>query len=78
MTISDVTKHLMSSAEGLSEGESLHDILYQPDFDSAKTTCDWRNYVDDDVLVVWEYLGLEARLVAYLQAKNLANAEEWE
>ena len=39
---------------------------------------DWRNYIPDEICRMWENLPIEARLVAMIITKTIADREEWE
>jgi hypothetical protein len=46
------------------------EAIGDPQWDHASRTNDWRNYVDGDVIDLWAFLCVEAKLVAYLTAAS--------
>ncbi len=44
------------------------DAIDDPQWERACHTNDWRSVVVDSVVDIWPFLGVEARLVAYLTA----------
>jgi len=44
--------------------------IQDPQWDKARRTNDWRNYIEPDLIDVWEQLSDEARLSAYLTAAS--------
>ena len=58
-------------------GEAIEE-LEQADFENTRKCHDWRNHVAYDVVEVWDSLSLEGRLVAFLQAEQMADREDWD
>jgi len=63
----------------LKRGYSAHEVLIflcNPEFAKADRIHNWRNYVPDEIIMLWDNLGEEARMVAYVIASEQAD-KEW-
>lgn len=79
----DSTDKLIALAN--SESRNNHDrewwlnfLTDEECFDDVRKVHDWRNYVPSEVVEVWNYLPLDARLIAFAMAENRARNEEWD
>ena len=68
---------LMNEARKVSIDYYIQQIE-KPGFQFAGKCHDWRNHVNSVVQEVWDQLRLEAKLVAFVTACELAHREEWE
>lgn len=48
------------------------------DFANTSKVHDWRNHVSYVVADLWNELSMESRMVAFIAAKDAADAEEWD
>lgn len=53
-------------------------LTENPDFDKCRKYYDWKNYIPDMLKKHWESLSYQARICAYLVAKNQADKENWQ
>ena len=50
----------------------------RPEWDKAGKVHDWRNYISEEVQVLWLALSLEVRAALARQAEDVASNEEWD
>lgn len=48
------------------------------DWENARRVHDWRNHVPEVIAHAWPLLDEQARVVAFLMASKMADAEEWD
>lgn len=53
------------------------DRIHDPQFQSH-VQHDWRNYIDDEVKLIWNHLTESARLALFVNAEIQARKEEWD
>lgn len=51
--------------------------LENPQWRDARKVHDWRNHIPETMQSIWDRLSMEARIVAYIFAKQAADREEW-
>ena len=68
-----MTEHILRAAaeriSGLSE-EEIGELMVSPDWGSHGGLYDWKDYVAQSVKDAWDQLGMEAKLVAFIQASH--------
>lgn len=53
-------------------------IWTHPCWSEAGKVHDWRNHVSERLRVIWETFSLGQKLALYMDAKDRADAEEWD
>lgn len=71
--LEEMVREWGASLEKVTARDAMH-----PDWGAASRVHDWRNHVTPAVRSRWLRLSAEARIVAYMAAKDAADAEEWE
>lgn len=59
-------------------GFSATKNILNPEWGNNDRVHDWRNYISTQLQDIWNELSLDARIVAYYIAKNIADREEWD
>lgn len=68
---------MASIAAGKPEADCLSEIEF-PKWDQNSQIHDWREYICDDLRLMWSGLSSDAKLIAYTTAANLARSEAWD
>lgn len=54
------------------------DIVKNPQFEKVGKVHDWRNYIPDCMIDVWDVLSLDAKIACFIMAAKEANSEDWD
>jgi hypothetical protein len=49
-----------------------------PEFDKAGRVHDWRNYIMEHLIILWDDLSRETRMAIAMIAQKQASEEEWD
>lgn len=52
--------------------------VHNPKWNQVCKVHDWRNYIDDGIKQIWEYLSIDAKLIAMIMAEKQAKEEDWD
>ena len=50
----------------------------EPEWSAAGRVHDWRNYINDEIKLMWESFSLTQRAALSRQAEEIASCEEWD
>ncbi len=85
MDQADVLDKLISAAQkagnwldDVASRQRLMNELNEPEWEKRSRTHDWRNYISNDLIDVWDELPTLARLAAFIGAELQAQREVWE
>lgn len=80
-----VKRRLMSRAAEVSKRQydrayqaEIINLMHEPQFSEKVKQHNWRNYIDDEVQVIWASLSEQARLALFINAEIRAGSEEWD
>lgn len=59
-------------------GFSVTKNILNPEWENIGRVHDWRNYISTQLRGIWSELSLDARIVAYYIAEEIAGQEEWD